>query len=126
MRWTAALVPAVGAIMLATTAAAGPEKVSYPEDYEDKFIEYMRVDRPDRKIVRFMYVNPAAHEAAQPGEPLPHGTVLVMEDHKARLGAGEEPATDAEGRLVPTDEVTNVFVMEKQPGWGAEYPDDKR
>jgi hypothetical protein len=126
MRWTAALAPGIGVLMFATTVVAGPEKIAYPEGYQDEFIEYLRVDRPDRKIVRFMYVNPAAHEAAQPGEPLPDGTVLVMEDHKARLGAGEEAETDAEGRLVPTDEVTNLFVMEKQPGWGAEYPDDKR
>jgi hypothetical protein len=126
MRWTAALAPGIGVLMFATTVVAEPQKIAYPGGYQDEFIEYLRVDRPDRKIVRFMYVNPAAHEAAQPGEPLPDGTVLVMEDHKARLGAGEEAETDAEGRLVPTDEVTNVFVMEKRERFGEEYPPEKR
>ena len=115
---------AVG-LAVAAGAKAGAEKVAYPEGYQGGFVLYNQVDRPDRKIVRFMYANPDAVERARPGEPLPHGTVLIMEDHKARL-EGERVATDAQGRLVPTDEVTNVFVMEKQPGWGAEYPPEKR
>jgi hypothetical protein len=107
-----ALLPAVG--------HAGTELVAFPTGFAGEFVPYNRVDRPDRKTVRFMYANPAAVEAARPGEPIPHGTVLVMADHKARLD-GERRVTDAEGRLVPTDEVVNVFVMEKQPGWGAGY-----
>jgi Cytochrome P460 len=112
-----ALLPAVG--------HAGTELVAFPTGFAGEFVPYNRVDRPDRKTVRFMYANPAAVEAARPGEPIPHGTVLVMADHKARLD-GERRVTDAEGRLVPTDEVVNVFVMEKQPGWGAGYPAKKR
>jgi len=115
-----------GLSVLAGVAGAGPEKVAYPETFETGFVRYITIDRPDRKIVRFMYVNPAALEAALPGEALPDGTVLVMEDHRARLDAEENAVTDAQGRLIPTDEVTNVFVMEKQPGWGEEYPPDKR
>ncbi len=107
-------------------ALAGPELVAYPEGYRTAFEQYLKVDRPDRGVVRFFYVNPEALEAAVPGEPLPHGTVLIMEDHKAELGADEEPVLDDDRRMVPTDEVTNVFVMEKQPGWGEEYPASKR
>ena len=121
-----ALFAGVLALAAAAAARAGPEKISFPKGYSDSFVEYIRIDRPDRKTIRFMYVNPEAHEAAEPGQPLPDGTVLIMEDHKAELGPGDEPRTDAEGRLVPTDEVTNVFVMEKQPGWGAEYPPEVR
>ena len=49
-----------------------------------------------------------------------------MEDHKAELGADGKPKTDSHGRLIPTAELTNVFVQEKQPGWGAEYGPEKR
>lgn len=126
MRLMASLALGAGALALATSATAGPEKVAFPDGYAENFVEYIRIDRPDRKTVRFMYVNPEAHAAAAPGAPLPAGTVLIMEDHKARLGADEVPETDADGRLVPTDEVTNVFVMEKQPGWGEEYAADQR
>jgi Cytochrome P460 len=86
---------------------------------------YNKVDRPDRKMIRFMYVDPEAHAAAEAGEPAPYGTVLIMEDHRAKL-EGEEAVRDADGRMVPTDEIANVFVMEKQPGWGAGYPPEKR
>src|SRR3546814_13593269 len=49
-----------------------------------------------------------------------------MEDHPVELESGETPRRDAEGRFIATEEITNVFVMEKQPGWGEAYPDDKR
>ena len=128
MRNFAATGIAVGILAAVSGGAlAGADLVHYPTNYRSEFTNYMRVDRPDRKTVRFFYVNPAALEAAEPGAPLPHGTVLIMEDHKAKLDtAGEEPERDALGRMVPTDEVTNVFVMEKQPGWGAAYPPEKR
>jgi hypothetical protein len=119
------LMMAAAAVALATPALAGPELVAYPEGYRENFVLYLKVDRPDRKTVRFMYANPAAVEAARPGEDLPDGTVLVMEDHKAAL-EGERAATDTDGRIIATDEVTNVFVMEKRPGWGADYPPEKR
>lgn len=111
--------------LAAATATAGPELVDYPEGYGRDFVLYDKIDKPERKIVRFMYVDPASDAAATAGEALPYGTVLVMEDHPVELD-GEEPVLDAQGRLVPTDEIRNVFVMEKQPGWGAEYPEELR
>lgn len=119
--------PIAAAVLLlsAAGAAAGPERVAFPEDYREDFVGYLDVDRPDRKIKRFFYVNPAALEAAGAGQPLPDGTVLVMEDHPVEVD-GEEPRRDVEGRFIATPEITNVFVMEKQPGWGEAYPADKR
>ncbi|MDH3229366.1 MAG: cytochrome P460 family protein [Alphaproteobacteria bacterium] len=125
-----ALVFAAGTIagLAATNVFAGTEAVSFPEGYDTKFLRYTTVDRPDRKpaIVRFMYVNRETLDAARAGEPLPYGTVLVMEDHKARLDAGGAAVEGADGRLVATGEVTNVFVQQKEKGWGADYPDDVR
>jgi hypothetical protein len=115
-----------GLLALAGRAFAGPEKVAYPESYRTAFMRYITIDRPDRNIVRWFYVDPEALDAAQPGEPLPDRTVLIMEDHKARLGADAKPVVDAQGRFISTDEVTNVFVMEKQPGWGAAHPPEMR
>lgn len=126
MRRIVGLALSAGAIGITASAMAGPEKIAYPESYRTEFVRYITIDRPDRKIVRWFYVNPEALDAAQPGEDLPDGTVLIMEDHQARLDAREEPVVDAQGRFISTDEVTNVFVMEKQPGWGAEYPPEMR
>lgn len=113
---------------LALPAAAGPDKVAFPDGYRSDFVRYTTVDKPNRDppIVRFMYVNKASLAAARPNQPLPYGTVVVMEDHEAELDDQDRPVTDAEGRLVPTERITNVFVQEKQAGWGAEYPPEKR
>jgi hypothetical protein len=61
----------------------------------------------------------------QPGEPLPHGTVITMEVYRARVDEQGEPVKEVEGRFIK-GELTGIFVMEKQAGWGAEYPDDIR
>ena len=100
--------------------------VGYPDGYTDSFLLYNTVDRLDRNVVRFMYVSPDSHAAAMGGAPAPDGTILIMEDHPAALDADGNPLHDAAGRLVPGDDVTNVFVMEKRPGWGELRPADSR
>lgn len=117
---------ALVAAAISSPALAGPERVTFPEGYQNRFTVYGIVDRPDRKLVRFLYVNPEAVAKARPGEPVPDGTVLVMEDRKVRFGGDGNPMTDPEGRLLWTDEVTALFVQEKRAGWGAEYPAEKR
>lgn len=106
-------------LVVAVPLLATPDRVKLPETYTTGFVLYNQVDRPDRKRVRFMYVNPEAHASAKPGEMLPEGTVLVMEDHEAAVGADGNPALDKDGRLMPTDALTGIFVMEKRAGFGA-------
>jgi hypothetical protein len=112
-------------IALAPAAAvAGPEKVELPADWKTRFVVYNEVERPDRapNQVRFMYVNPEAAASARAGAPAPAGTILVMEDRIAAAGPDGKFLRDRNGRLVPTDRVAAVAVMEKRPGWGSEYP----
>lgn len=111
--------------LFAVVAAAGTELVAYPEGFETDFVRYQVVDRHDRKIARFMYLNRPAWEAAEVGAPLPDGSIVVMEDHAVRM-KGEEAVLDSLGRLIPTDDTSNVFVMEKRAGWGADYPVELR
>lgn len=125
MRRSTVCVLSAGLALFAAEAVAGPERVDFPQGYRDGFQRYLDVDRPDREIKRFFYVNPEALAAAQPGADLPDGTVLIMEDHKVEMD-GAAPRRDAEGRFIATDEITNVFVMEKQPGWGADYSEARR
>jgi hypothetical protein len=115
------------AVFLVAPLFATPDRVKLPEQYSSGFVLYNKVDRPDRKRVRFMYVNPEAHARAKPGEMLPEGTILVMEDHDVTTGADGNPVLDKYGRLMPTDALTGIFVMEKRAGFGAanELPPDK-
>jgi hypothetical protein len=97
-------------------------RVQFPREFATGFRLYDRVDKPERKIVRYLYINPQALAAVKPGEPFPDGTVLVMEDHDVALEAGGSPLRNAEGRLVPTLRVKAVAVMEKRAGWGDTNP----
>jgi len=125
-RSLAAAALAGAATALAGFALAGPERVTFPKAYDRSFVRYLVVERPDRKIVRNMYVTPEAHAKAVAGEPIPDGAILVMEDMKVRLNASGNPERDPEGRFIPTGEVIGIFVMEKRKGWGETYPPEKR
>jgi hypothetical protein len=108
---------AFAAIVLTAPTAAGPERIGYPEGYAEEFANYLDVDHIQRKRVRKMYVSSETHEAAKAGAPLPDGTVLIMEDHDAELNAEGTASGDEEGRLIPQDPITNLFVMQKNAEW---------
>ncbi len=97
---------------------ATPTRIAFPKDFATGFQRYDMVDKPDRKIVRFLYVNKDALAKVKPGQPFPEGIVLVMADHDVALEAGGNPIRTPEGRLVPTGRLKAVAVMEKQKGWG--------
>jgi hypothetical protein len=84
-------------------------------DLNDRFV-ILPSDDPDLR----------AHFIARGGAPVPEGTVLVMEDRIATLGADGKAVRDARGRLVPTGQVAALAVMEKRAGWGSEYPAEWR
>jgi hypothetical protein len=109
-----------------TVYVPGPENVALPADYQTRFVRYSMVDKAERKIIRFMYVNPAAFEALKKGEASPDGTILIMEDHAARLGPDGTPVLDQQGRFIPQPAILAIAVQEKRKGWGVGYPEAKR
>lgn len=124
------MLPIIAATLLTGSgvASAGPEQVAFPEGYATSFVRYATVNKPDREppAIRFLYVNRDALAAAKAGQPLPYGTVIVMEDHPAMLDDQGAPVTTADGDFVPMAEVTNIFVQAKEQGWGADYPAETR
>lgn len=121
----AAALAAVGSIA-AGIALAGPERVKYPEKVQSDFVMFNTIDRPDLKAVRLVFINKVADAAAKPGAPLPEGSILIVEQRKAKLDEKGELARNAEGRLIPTEQVMTILAMEKRKGWGAAYPEGKR
>lgn len=97
---------------------ATPTRVVLPKDFATTFQRYDMVDKVDRKIVRYLYINKEALAGVKPGEPFPDGTILVMEDHDVALEAGGAPIKGANGRLRPTSRIKALAVMEKRKGWG--------
>lgn len=123
--FAALLVPVLVAPAMPQQAAepdTSVTRVALPQGFATGFRLYDKVDKPDRKIVRYLYINPQALAAVKPGEPLPDGTILVMEDHDVALEAGGVPMKGADGRLLPTQRVKAIAVMEKRAGWGDTNP----
>lgn len=124
-RALAGVLALVAAVALAGPSTAGPEKIAFPANWKDGVL-YATVDRHDVKQYRELYASsPGAVQAMREGRPLPPGTVLTLVQYKAQVDAQGNPVRDAGGRFVKGD-LLAYTVMEKRPGWGAEYPPDLR
>jgi hypothetical protein len=110
-------------LIVTTPALAGQEKVAFPL-YQNHVL-YTVLDQPDLKELREAYINPEAFKALQPGQPMPYGTILSLPTFKALVDEKGELVKDPNGRLV-RGRLDRVVVMEKRPGWGAEYPEELR
>ena len=96
------------------------DRVGFPEDYQTTFVPMFAFDRPDTRQVRVVYGNHLA-TGVTTGEPYPYGSVLVMETYGARISAATlTPALDGNGRHIPGN-LTGIFVMRKERGYGVEY-----
>ena len=119
-----ALSGTLAACLLGSAALAGPDKVSYPEGYQDRFTHYATVNRADeRKQVVKIFANDTALASAKDGAPLDSGSILVMEVYKAKLDADENPVIGGDGFFEQGD-MAAIAAMEAREGWGEEYPDD--
>jgi len=98
---------------------AGPDRVTWPANFDTEYVLYNIVYNGQNQRLRMLYVNPEADAAARSGELAPNGTILVMVDRAAQLDANGLPILDENGMYVSEGEILgNVFVMEKQDGWG--------
>jgi plastocyanin len=117
--------PAVPQPSPAPSPAAAPapsttqDRVGFPDGYQADYKQLFVFDRPDNKQVRVIYGNDRA-ATAQPGQPFPYGSVLVMETHRAKADAQGNPELDPNGRY-QRDQIAGIFVMRKEQGFGAEY-----
>jgi cytochrome c553 len=93
-----------------------------PEGYPNGFTMYQTVNRPDINQVRYLYANAVALKAARAGKALPDGSVLVLEQHAARLGDDKKPVVGADGFFV-RDRFLAYAIMGRQAGWGKEIPE---
>jgi plastocyanin len=99
--------------------APAEDRVGFPEGYESTYQSFFVMDRPDNKQVRVIYANDAAASVA-PGTSFPYGSILVMETYRAVQDDAGEPILDDAGRYQRGD-LTGIFVMRKEPGFGAAY-----
>jgi plastocyanin len=116
------LVLAIAAV--STGVLAGPEKIKFPADYLKGDL-YQTLDRYDTKQYRELYASPGVVDAVRKGKPIPHGAVLTLVQWNVHEDASGKPLKGPDGRFIKKDIIAHT-VMEKQAGWGAEYPASKR
>jgi hypothetical protein len=105
-------------------AQAGRDKVAFPENYA-KGVKWRVADKPQFKQVQEFYAMPDAIEAARKEQPMPNGTVFVGVQYNVQLDGQGNPVLGPDGRFIKTN-LRGYLVMEKQTGWGAEYPPELR
>lgn len=97
-------------------------QATFPEGYRATFKLYQTVNRADINQVRYLYANPVAWQAASEGKPLPHGSVLLLEQWAAKLDADRKPVAGAGGFYAP-DRLVGYSVMSSGAGFGAGFPE---
>ncbi|MEO1281761.1 MAG: cytochrome P460 family protein [Pseudomonadota bacterium] len=100
------------------------KRVAFPAGYETTFKNYVSLDRTgnDDQIIR-LFANEQAVKAAQAGEALPDGSVLIGEIYKAKKNEKGEVIESGLGRRI-RGKFAAVAVMEKRAGWGDAFSDD--
>ncbi|MEM8831291.1 MAG: cytochrome P460 family protein [Cyanobacteria bacterium P01_G01_bin.19] len=93
------------------------KSLEFPSNYQQNFTHYASVSCPNSRIVRQIYANLIAVNAARESNQLPDGSVIVMETHSA--------IADANNQLIPS-RLNNIFIREKQSGFGTEHPANLR
>lgn len=115
---------ALSVVALSTGAWAGPEKVKFPHDYL-KGVLYQTVDRADVKQYRELYTQREVVEAVRNGRPIPAGAVITLVQWSVHQDEKGVPLKGPDGRFLKKEIIAHT-VMEKQAGWGAEYPAEMR
>ncbi len=120
------LVAGIAIAGIGTAALAGPERITFPSDYRDSFVQYYAGERANGTQYAIIFANSAAAAAAAANDGmLPDGSQIVMEVYKPQMNADEVVFRDANDALIP-GQLAAIAVMEKQAGWGADYGDDLR
>lgn len=115
----------IAIVALTVSVRAGGDKVVFPADYTNG-VAYLTLDRADNKQVREYITSRAAIDAAKKGAPLPNNTVITVVQYAAQLDPQGNPAKDTNGRFMKTNNILGYTVMQKEAGWGTEYPEAKR
>jgi plastocyanin len=113
----------VGKVRSDTDPAPDEDRVGFPEGYRENFKQLFVFDRFDNHQVRVVYGNDQA-ASAQPGEAFPYGSIMAMETYRAKLNENGEAVLDENGRYQRGD-LTAIFVMRKEQGFGEAYQQNR-
>ena len=116
---------ALGTVMVLTTPSAAEEdRIKFPAGYQQKFINYLNLDRfqNDDQIIH-LYANKTAVDGVKATGEFPNGSILIGEVYKAKKDADGEVIESLLGQRIRGD-LALIAVMEKQDGWGDDFSED--
>ncbi|MFO1326756.1 MAG: cytochrome P460 family protein [Rubrivivax sp.] len=118
----ASLPPGGGAAKSDPLPNLARHNIGFPDAYKGGFTMYQTVNRPDIGQVRYLYANEVALKAAREGRSLPDGSMLILEQHAAKMGDDKKPVVGADGFYV-ADRFLAYAVMQREAGWGKDFPE---
>ncbi|MBZ0297972.1 MAG: cytochrome P460 family protein [Anaerolineae bacterium] len=106
----------------ATTTEATTPGVPFPANYQDTFVRYAQVERPDGTI-RDLYISPNAVGRGS----LPDGTTILIEGYHAAEDDSGEYLHDADGHYIKGEPFEMLHVIQKRGNWtDADFPGETR
>ena len=104
-----------------TLPAPTVDRVRFPAGYRATYTLLYTFDNYQNRQIRAVYANPVA-ASVTPGEVFnfPYGSIILFESYTVQEDAAGEPLLDAKGRFIP-NQLTTLFVMRKERGFGADY-----
>ncbi len=121
---TVTLFLSIGSLFNANNAqlpAPKDDHVGFPKDYKTTFVKLYTFDNFQNRQIRVVWGNPTA-ASVKPDTVynFPYGSIILFESYTVQQDASGEPILDAKGRFVP-NQLTTLFVMRKEKGFGQDY-----
>ena len=113
-------------VLLATTALADSNVISFPENYRSTYTNYLSMDRsqnPDQ-VIR-MFANDIAMQGPGEDGKLPYGSILVAEVYKAKKDENDNVIQSTLGQRIQ-GKFALVAIMQREKGFGANVPEALR
>jgi len=99
------------------------DHVGFPEGYQHTYQLFFVFDNYQNRQIRAVYGNPTA-ASVRPHQlrpfKYPYGSILLFESYTVQEDDNGEPLLDENGRFI-AKQLTTLFVMRKERGFGADY-----
>ena len=105
-----------------TNAAIKKSHAVFPKDFPKGYTQYLSLNDEAQKVVSKTYVNAVGLAAVKAGKQLPDGSVIVVANYNAKLGADGKPVVEKDGSWA-LDKPKSFTSMEARAGWGKDIPE---
>lgn len=103
-------------------AAIKKSKMTFPKDFPKGYTLYASVNHDEKSSVSQQWVNSVGLQAVKAGKPMPDGSVIIVANYAAKLGADKKPVVGKDGNW-ELDKVQGYEGMEARAGWGKDIPE---